>query len=207
MKIVVIGSGGRLGAALLREYREKFEVTGFNRAQLDLANEAVVRKKLQPLDFNVLINAAAFTNVDLCETQQETAFRINSEAPRALAEICRDKNAKLIHFSTDYVFDGKKREPYTEKDEAHPISVYGESKLAFEKILRWYDQIHGLKFVSLRYFNAAGADPTGELGESHDPETHLIPLVIDAALGRAIRSSQSRARPGPGSRSLLHFRD
>lgn len=133
MKIVVIGSGGRLGAALLREYRGKFEVTGFDHAQLDLANEPELRQKLQPLDFNVLINAAAFTNVDLCETQQETAFRINSEAPRALAEICRDKNAKLIHFSTDYVFDGKKREPYTEKDEAHPISVYGESKLAGEE--------------------------------------------------------------------------
>src|SRR5882724_2982159 len=97
MKIIILGAGGRLGAALLREYRDKFEVTGFNRTQLD------------------------------------RAFLINAEAPRVLAEICGEKSARLIHFSTDYVFDGEKREPYSEEDEATPISVYGESKLAGEK--------------------------------------------------------------------------
>jgi dTDP-4-dehydrorhamnose reductase len=132
-KIVVVGSAGRLGATLLREYRDKFEVTGFNRAQLDLARLDKVRSKLGATDFDVLINAAAFTNVDLCETQRDQAFLINAEAPHVLAEICRDKNAKLIHFSTDYVFDGNKREPYTEEDEAKPISVYGESKRAGEE--------------------------------------------------------------------------
>jgi len=133
MKIVIIGAGGRLGAALMREYRDKFEVSGFNRAQLDLSNFDDVREKLCGLDFDVLINAAAFTNVDLCETQREEAFRINAEAPRLLAEICNGKNAQLIHFSTDYVFDGEKREPYAEEDEAKPISVYGESKRAGEE--------------------------------------------------------------------------
>jgi dTDP-4-dehydrorhamnose reductase len=133
MKIVVTGSGGRLGAALVRGYRDKFEVTGFNHAQLDLSNFDEIREKLRETNFDVLINAAAFTNVDLCETQREAAFRINAEAPGVLAEICREKNAKLIHFSTDYVFDGEKRQPYTEEDEARPISVYGESKLAGEE--------------------------------------------------------------------------
>jgi dTDP-4-dehydrorhamnose reductase len=132
-KIAVIGSGGRLGAALMREYRGKFEITGLNHAQLDLSNFDDVRKKLGGTDFDVLINAAAFTNVDLCETQREEAFRVNAEAPCVLAEICRAKNAKLIHFSTDYVFDGEKRDPYAEEDEAKPISVYGASKLAGEK--------------------------------------------------------------------------
>ncbi|PYL81057.1 MAG: hypothetical protein DMF21_06625, partial [Verrucomicrobia bacterium] len=92
MKIVVIGSAGRLGAALTREYQNKFAVTGFNHAQLDLSDFDVIREKLR-----------------------------------------REKNAKLIHFSTDYVFDGEKRKPYTEEDEAKPISVYGDSKLAGEK--------------------------------------------------------------------------
>jgi len=133
MKIVIVGSGGRLGAALMREYRDKFEVTGFDHAQLDLSDKTELRDKLQPIDFDVLVNAAAFTNVDLCETERERAFLINGEAPRILAKICRDKNAKLIHFSTDYVFDGKKREPYTEEDEATPISVYGQSKKAGEE--------------------------------------------------------------------------
>src|SRR5437764_13406382 len=135
MKIVSLGARGRLGAALMREYRDKFEVVGFNHAQLDLAKPQEIHANIDKLDFDVLINAAAFTNVDLCETEREQAFQINADAPRLLAEICRDKNARLIHFSTDYVFDGEKREPYTEEDEARPISVYGESKRAGEKFV------------------------------------------------------------------------
>jgi dTDP-4-dehydrorhamnose reductase len=133
MKIVIIGAGGRLGAALMREYQRKFEVVGLNHAQLDLSNRDHIRERVGTATFDVLINTAAFTNVDLCETQRDTAFHINAEAPCLLAEICRDKDAKLIHFSTDYVFDGEKREPYTERDEANPISVYGESKRAGEE--------------------------------------------------------------------------
>ena len=133
MKIVILGTGGRLGAALLREYREKFDVTGFSRAELDLSDLDGLCEKLRTIDFDLVINAAGFTKVDLCETQPDRAFLINAKAPRLLAEISRKKNARLIHFSTDYVFDGDKREPYTEEDEASPISVYGESKLTGEK--------------------------------------------------------------------------
>jgi dTDP-4-dehydrorhamnose reductase len=133
MKIVIIGSGGRLGAALMRECQRKFEVTGFNHAQLDLSNSDQIRERIGTASFDVLINAAAFTNVDLCEAQRDQAFHINADAPRLLAEICPEKNARLIHFSTDYVFDGIKREPYIEEDEANPISVYGESKRAGEE--------------------------------------------------------------------------
>lgn len=133
MKIAVLGAGGRLGAALLREYRDKFEVTGFDHTQLDLSDLSGAREKLRKTGVDVVINAAGFTKVDLCETQPDRAFLINAKAPGVLAEICGEKNARLIHFSTDYVFDGEKREPYTEKDEANPISVYGQSKLAGEK--------------------------------------------------------------------------
>jgi dTDP-4-dehydrorhamnose reductase len=133
MKIVILGAGGRLGAALLREYREKYDTVGFNHAQLDLSNLEGLREKVGATTFDVLINAAAFTNVDACETERDRAFRINAEAPGVLAEICNEKDAKLIHFSTDYVFDGEKRAPYREEDQANPISAYGESKLAGEK--------------------------------------------------------------------------
>jgi dTDP-4-dehydrorhamnose reductase len=133
MKIIIIGSSGRLGAALMREYRGKYDVDGFNHTQLDLSNLNGVRERLLATNFDVLINAAAFTNVDLCETERDRAFLINAEASGVLARICCDKRAKLIHFSTDYVFNGEKRAPYTEEDEAKPISVYGESKLAGEK--------------------------------------------------------------------------
>jgi dTDP-4-dehydrorhamnose reductase len=132
-RIVILGAGGRLGAALVREYSRDQEVVGFNHAQLDLGSPEELRSTLEGLDFDALINAAAQTNVDRCETHQEEAFALNAEAPRVLAAICRAKQARFIHISTDYVFDGEKRAPYTEEDEARPISVYGESKREGER--------------------------------------------------------------------------
>jgi dTDP-4-dehydrorhamnose reductase len=128
-----LGAGGRLGAALKRDYREKFDVIGLTRAEIDLAKPDQIRDRLSSFEFELLINCAAMTNVDLCESKRAEAFAINADAPKVLAEICREKNAKLIHFSTDYVFDGEKRKPYVEGDIAKPISVYGESKRAGEK--------------------------------------------------------------------------
>lgn len=132
MKIVIIGAGGRLGSTLMRAYRDKFEIVGFDHKDLDLTSDREINDWIRPLEFDVLINAAAYTNVDLCESKREEAFRVNAEAPKTLASICTEKGAKLIHFSTDYVFDGEKREPYAEDDPANPISAYGESKRAGE---------------------------------------------------------------------------
>jgi dTDP-4-dehydrorhamnose reductase len=127
-RIVIVGAGGRLGAALEREYAREFEVVGFNHAQLDLGAPEQLRETLGGLEFDALINTAAQTNVDRCETHVEEAFALNGAAPGILAGICARKNARFIHISTDYVFDGEKREPYTEEDEARSVSVYGESK-------------------------------------------------------------------------------
>jgi dTDP-4-dehydrorhamnose reductase len=168
MKIVIVGSGGRLGSALMREYSHvasasqpmivrklglgspshEFDVIGFAHSQLDLANPDQLRDKIGDLDFDVLINAAAMTDVDLCEKQPDRAFQVNAESPRVLAEICAKKKARLIHFSTDYVFDGEKREPYTEEDEARPISIYGESKRAGEKLVLQTKERHLVVRVS-----------------------------------------------------------
>ena len=128
MRIAILGAGGRLGAALMREYREKFDVVGFTHAQIDLADFDELEQTVSRVDFDLLINCAALTDVDLCEEQSDQAFRVNAGAPELLAQVCTDKKAKLIHFSTDYVFDGEKREPYGEEDPANPIGVYGESK-------------------------------------------------------------------------------
>jgi dTDP-4-dehydrorhamnose reductase len=132
-RVAVVGAGGRLGAALAREYAGAFDVVGFNHAQLDLGQPEQMRATLAGLEFDALINTAAQTNVDRCETHPEEAFALNGEAPGILAEICARKKARFIHISTDYVFDGDKREPYTEEDEARPISVYGESKREGER--------------------------------------------------------------------------
>ncbi|MFL6543097.1 MAG: SDR family oxidoreductase, partial [Chthoniobacterales bacterium] len=132
-RVAVVGAGGRLGAALLREYGRTHEVLAFNRRDLDLAALGGLRRTLADAEFNVLINAAAQTLVDRCETEPAEAFAINAEAPGVLAEICSAKGARLIHIGTDYVFDGEAREPYREDDDAKPISVYGESKLEGER--------------------------------------------------------------------------
>ncbi|MDQ6764513.1 MAG: dTDP-4-dehydrorhamnose reductase [Verrucomicrobiota bacterium] len=132
-RIIIVGAGGRLGAALAREYQSTFTVVGFNHAQLDLADEPQLRATLAACDFDVLVNCAAQTNVDRCETHPQEAFALNAHAPEVLAEICLAKTARLIHISTDYVFDGAKTQPYSEDDEAAPVSAYGESKRAGEQ--------------------------------------------------------------------------
>ena len=97
------------------------------------------------------------------------------------------KNAgvkKIIFSSTCATYGIPEKVPIDENTPQRPINPYGETKLAFEKALRWFQDTYGIEYLSLRYFNAAGADAEGELGEDHDPETHLIPLVLDAAIGR-----------------------
>ena len=142
-KIVILGSGGRLGAALLREWRAAGdEVIAFNHAMLDIGNSGQVRETLGELEFDALVNCAAQTNVDRCEKEPEEAFLLNSKAVATIADVCTRKKARFVHISTDYVFDGEKREPYTEEDEARPISVYGESKLGGERCLHAVSDRH-----------------------------------------------------------------
>ncbi len=136
LRIIVLGSGGRLGAALVREWRAGGDqVLGLNRHLLDIGNFDAVRETLLGQEFDVLVNCAALTNVDYCETHPEEAHHLNGEAVATIADVCSRKKARCIHISTDYVFDGGKEEPYTEEDEARPISVYGASKLAGEVCL------------------------------------------------------------------------
>jgi dTDP-4-dehydrorhamnose reductase len=133
MRIVIIGSGGRLGSALLHAYEKDHQVRGFSHAEIDVGDFDEVEQLLTPLEFDLIINCAAMTNVDLCEEQRVEAFSVNADAPELMAEIAAGKGARFIHFSTDYVFDGNKRTPYTEEDEPAPISIYGESKLEGEE--------------------------------------------------------------------------
>ena len=135
-RIIITGAGGRLGAALARGWRAAGEdVTGFARQELDISQPEQLRATLEPLDFAVLVNCAAQTNVDRCETHPDEAMQINADAVRVLAEICTKKGARCIQISTDYVFDGAKVGAYTEEDVALPISHYGASKKAGETAL------------------------------------------------------------------------
>lgn len=112
-------------------------------------------------------------------------FMENAAGGIRLIEACVHHGVKkFILSSTAALFGNPERIPIAENERVDPGSPYGESKLMIERTLHWADRIHGLRSACLRYFNAAGADPAGRAGEDHDPETHLIPLVIDAALGR-----------------------
>jgi dTDP-4-dehydrorhamnose reductase len=131
--ILILGAGGRLGSALAREWGARGQdVLAMDRTAFSLDKVAEVQERLAGLEFEVLVNCAALTNVDYCESHREEAFRINAESVAAMAGVCAQKNARLIHVSTDYVFDGNATAPYSEADAPHPISVYGESKLAGE---------------------------------------------------------------------------
>jgi dTDP-4-dehydrorhamnose reductase len=133
LAVIVIGAGGRLGQALVRSYAARYAVTGYTRSQLDLARLNDLERTLEAQPCDVLINAAALTNVDYCEDHRAEASRLNAEAPQLIARICRERGARFIQVSTDYVFDGEKRTPYTEEDPANPISIYGESKREGER--------------------------------------------------------------------------
>lgn len=135
MKIAIVGSGGRLGAALARTYGSQHEIIGLGRGALDLGRAEAVRDVLQKLDFDTLINCAALTDVDYCEAHEEEALQVNAWAVREMAQVCSARKARMIHISTDYVFNGQKRVPYVEEDAPAAISVYGFSKQKGEEEL------------------------------------------------------------------------
>src|SRR5262249_56902938 len=119
----------------------------------------------------------------------------------------RAARVRAVGFPATCAIDGlSERVPISENEPQRPVNPYGESKLMVERMLRWYGEAHGITYASLRYFNAAGADPDGEIGEDHDPETHLIPLVLKAALGRPPRIDALRtASPTPHGTAIPDY--
>ena len=135
----MFGSGGQLGVELLHELRERgYDVTGFERTHLDITDPAKVEQTLATIDPQFVYNAAAYNQVDVAETEPAAAYSVNGLAVRNLALACRQIDAKLIHFSTDYVFDGTLGRPYVETDLTHPLGAYAVSKLAGELYARAY---------------------------------------------------------------------
>jgi dTDP-4-dehydrorhamnose reductase len=125
-RVLITGGNGQLGTDL----GDQLGVEPLSHAELDIADDAAVARAVEGVD--VVFNCAAFHNVDLCETEEEMAFRINHVAVKRMAQACAAAGAKLVHFSTNYVFDGRRAEPYDEDDLPAPRSVYAQSKLAGE---------------------------------------------------------------------------
>lgn len=131
--ILIFGANGRLGAALACAYATDGHVQGLGRAEADLADPAAVADFVHRQKPSIVINSAALTNVDVCETERDLARTVNADAAGAIARACTDAGARLIHISTDYVFSGEGRETYDEDAAPDPISWYGQTKLEGEE--------------------------------------------------------------------------
>jgi dTDP-4-dehydrorhamnose reductase len=135
-RVLVTGADGQVGRALLKTFAESAEVIGCNRKSLDLANGDQIRERVREIAPDIIINAGAYTAVDRAESERDLAFAVNGQAPGILAEEALRASAILIHYSTDYVFNGSKQGSWVEDDVTDPLSVYGASKLAGEEAIR-----------------------------------------------------------------------
>ena len=136
MKLLVTGISGQVGYELLRTLAPLGDVVGVDRSAMDLSDPQRIRDVIHAERPDLVVNAAAYTAVDRAEVEREAAFKINATAPRVMAEALRASGGALVHFSTDYVFDGAKRGPYFENDRPNPLSAYGRSKLEGEQAIR-----------------------------------------------------------------------
>ncbi len=138
-KVVVFGGGGQLGVELCREFEHRnWVVKRFDRQSLDVTDSARVEEAIGQANPNIVINSAAYNQVDIAEQEPLAAFNANALAVRNLAMACRQSDAQLVHYSTDYVFDGTKGTPYVETDPTHPLGAYAVSKLAGELYAQAY---------------------------------------------------------------------
>lgn len=143
MKIVVTGCDGQLGKQIIKQINKenktlKNEIFALNREKLDICDIDKVNSYILSINPDIIINCAAFTKVDLCEDEVELAYKVNSIGPKNLAICCEKVNAKLVHISTDYVFDGNKNVPYEVFDRPNPINNYGKTKLQGEELVQKY---------------------------------------------------------------------
>jgi dTDP-4-dehydrorhamnose reductase len=159
MKILLLGHKGMLGRDLLLKLNMGHEVVGLDKEEIDIVSANECQEAIKKIEPDIVINAAAYTNVDGCETAKDECFAVNAESVKNIAGACRDKNIRIIHFSTDYVFDGKAKTPYKEDHQCNPINTYGASKMAGERYLRslsdnyllirtaWLYGVNGKNFV------------------------------------------------------------
>lgn len=159
LRSVVVGSGGRLGSALLESYSKSHRVIGLTRKELDLADPESIRRALEPLEYDRLILPGALTAVDYCETHEDEAFAINADGLKLIAEISAGKGAHVTYISTDFVFDGLSTHAYSEEMVARPLSVYGASKLEGEENVLGVSQDNLVARVSWLYGTGKAAFP------------------------------------------------
>jgi dTDP-4-dehydrorhamnose reductase len=202
-RVAITGAAGQLGSTIVARFSETCEVFPFTRAQLDIADEQAVSDRLKAIAPDAIVNCAAYNAVDLAEDAPEDALRGNALGVRALARAAVETGAALIHYSTDFVFDGTADQPYTEEDPVRPISMYGLSKLLGE----WLALEAPVPYV-LRVESLFGGHPAkssidkilagleqGEPVRAFEDRTVTPSYVADVA---AATEAILRDRPAPG---------
>lgn len=212
MKLLITGANGQLGRCLQDVLASTdYEWFALDRRELDIGDRDAVVQALSKFSPDVVINAAAYTAVDRAESDVESAYRVNEEGPGNLAVVCRDRDIRLIHVSTDYVFDGSAKHPYQEVDATAPLGVYGASKLAGENavmeaceshlVIRvaWVFSEYGNNFLKTMLRLAAERDSLGVVGDQRGTPTYagdlasaLVQLATSKAGGGAFHFSGGR---------------
>ena len=200
MAILVCGGAGYIGSHMVAELLENNEDVvildnlekGHKDALLggklyvgDLRDKEILNKVFTENNIDSVIDFAAYSLVGESMTEPLKYFNNNVYGTISLLESMKEHNVKYIVFSSTAATYGEPKViPIAEDNDTIPTNAYGESKLLVEKILRWCDSAYGIKYTALRYFNAAGAHINGKIGEDHSPESHLIPLILDVAIGK-----------------------
>lgn len=222
--ILVTGGAGYIGSITTAELVKKgYKVIVFDNLE-NGHNEVVTTKfikgdllnmedlnKLNGENIDTVIHFAAYAEAGESMQNPYKYFQNNIQGGLNLLEYMKNNNIKKIIFSsTCAIYGTPKNLPVLEENEKNPESVYGESKYMFEKILKWYDQLFGIKYINLRYFNAAGASIDGKLGENHRLETHIIPLAVKSALTGSefkLYGNDYPTRDGTCIRDYIHVLD
>ena len=207
MKILVTGKSGQVGYELMRSLQPLGEIIGIDQDQMDLADLDQVRDVIRRVQPGLIVNPAAYTAVDKAETEPELAMRINGLAPGVMAEEALRLGAAIVHYSTDYVFDGTKQEPYTEADLPCPLNVYGRTKLAGEQAIAaagvpylifrtsWVYGMRGKNFLLTMMRLAAERDELRIVADQHGAPTWCRTLADTTAciLAQACAAGDSGA--------------
>lgn len=208
-KILITGAAGMLGGDLVRAWRipgVRRPLVALRHAELNITDPGACRRALQAHGPRVVVNCAAHASLDFCETHRDAAMRVNVDGARALAEACTAAGVRLVHISTDYVFDGARPEPYTEDDETRALSVYSESKIAGERtvleaapdalIVRvaWVFGFNDKSFVRTVLRRARRMHTVGVIGDQHGSPTYSFDIA--EAVGRLLDA---------GATGVVHF--
>ena len=226
--ILVCGGAGYIGSHAVRQLIDKGEEviivdnleTGNEDAihpkakfyKVDIRDEKSLNKVFEENKIDEVIHFAANSLVGESMTNPLKYFNNNVHGTEVLLKVmvAHDVN-KIVFSSTAATYGEPKNIPILESDETNPTNAYGETKLCMEKMMKWADKAHGVKYISLRYFNVAGAHVSGEIGEDHNPETHLIPLILQVPLGKrefiSIFGDDYETHDGTCIRDYIHVTD